>query len=147
MDPISASNMVAPTSSSAQVQPPTPPDASDLQHFHEIYQDGSVDQHGMSNLEPNQGSWQILNMQMPMEVTQVPDSLFHTAMERLMESQEKGSIVLENLLEHAAGGTTMTPTELINTQFAMSEAHLGISNYQSFDKKCDEGLKTLLTGQ
>src|SRR5437879_3332916 len=146
MDPISSSNVVAPISTTERIQPPTPPDASDVQHFQDIYsQDNTHGPNGAGNVAPNDGAWQTL--QFPIEVTQVPDSLFHTAMERLMETHERGSIAVESLLEHMDSGANISPAELLKVQIALGEATTGLSTFQTFDKKSDEGLKTLLTGQ
>ena len=146
MDPISSAQFAAPVSPSARVEPPAPPDASDVERFQEIYhQEPGQAAQGVQSTVPNDGAW--ISMQMPQEISQVPDSLFHTAMERLMETHEKGSIAIESLFEHMDGGGFISPAELLRAQVALSEATTGLTTFQTFDKKTDEGLKALLTGQ
>ena len=41
----------------------------------------------------------------------------------------------------------MSPAEMLEAQVSLADATTGLATYQSFDKKTDEGIKALMTGQ
>jgi hypothetical protein len=118
--------------------PPAQPDAAHVQQFQEIYWQ-----------EPQQT--QNLMPGMTMEALSLVDnpngSFFIKAMENMVQMHEHGCARMESLVDHFTGGMAVSPAEMLKAQAAMHDVTLSLQIYQSFDKKLEEGVKTLMTGQ
>lgn len=116
------------------------PDASDVRQFQDIYW-----QESPGAVTGNDGVGQML--QLPGDVARVEETAFTRAMERMVEAHENGCAKLETLLERITGSSSVSPAQLLEVQIALADATTGLATYQGFDKKTDEGVKVLMTGQ
>jgi hypothetical protein len=148
MEPISMST--AAQSAFGNQEPPIPaaPDATDVQEFQNLYnQDAGF---GPAAAE-HHGASPIQNMLMNLTGNQMPgavsDNVFQAAMERMVELHEHSCAKIETLIDRIADSASMSPAEMLEAQVSLADATTGLATYQSFDKKTDEGIKALMTGQ
>jgi hypothetical protein len=145
MDPITLSAI--PQNGFATQEPPIPaaPDASDVQQFQSIY-----GQEMPQNQIPGQGDTfqgMVLNMTGGTANGVVSDNVFQAAMSNMVEMHEKSCAKIESLVDRIASSSGMSPAEMLEAQLSLTDATTGLATYQSFDKKTDEGIKALMTGQ
>jgi hypothetical protein len=146
MDPISLGAMPKADFTAAMEPPvPQPPDAADVQEFQSLYNQEA----GPVQAAPHAQSFQgmLIHMIGGTMPGQVPDNIFEAAMGRMVEMHEKSCAQMETLMERVASSQGMTPQEMLEAQMIMSNATTGLATYQAFDKKADEGIKALMTGQ
>jgi hypothetical protein len=145
MDPISLGAMPKADFAAQEPPAPQPPDASDVQDFQNLYNQDL----GAVPATPHAQSFQgmLINMmggQVPGSVT---DNVFQAAMEHMVEMHDKSCVKIETLIDRISSSQGMSPQEMLEAQLFLSDATTGLATYQSFDKKTDEGIKALMTGQ
>lgn len=132
-------NGAAPVSAPQQQEiPPAPPEAADVQEFQKLYWGENP---GKPGVDP------MLNLNIPVEIDPASPGFFLKTMEKMMEMNEKASFMKESLIERAKSGGTLTEAEMFEIQVAMGDATTSLGIFQSFDKKSEEGVKLLMTGQ
>lgn len=145
MDPISQSAI--PVTDIPAYEPPVPqqPDASDIQEFQSLYgQDSAylVEKPGV------EGFQKLLTRMMGDSLNATPgDNIFTAAMSRMAETHQVGVSKLETLLDRISSSTNMSPEDLIEAQILVQEVTQGMGTYQAVEKKLQEGIKALMTGQ
>jgi hypothetical protein len=149
MDPITLGAI--PQTSFATQEPPVPaaPDATDVQEFQNLYGQGGG-QEPLQNQIPGQGdSFQAMVINMPGGPANgvVSDNVFQAAMSHMVEMHENSCAKIESLVERIASSSGLSPSEMLEAQLSLTDATTGLATYQSFDKKTDEGIKALMTGQ
>lgn len=122
-----------------QAAPPAPPDQADVQEFQNIYWQDS------NQVRGPHGGEAILIVPSDMEVS--PGNFFTKAMEKMAEANEKGVMMRETLVERVSHGGVMGGAEMLDVQMQIHDATATLGIYQSFDKKSEEGIKMLMTGQ
>ena len=144
MDAISLSAMPPQTFGTQEPPVPQAPDATDVQEFQNIY-----NQDAMPKQAPHADGFQgmLINMMGPQAPGSVSDNIFQAAMERMVEMHEKSCAKIETLVDRIASSSSMSPAEMLEAQVSLADATTGLATYQSFDKKTDEGIKALMTGQ
>jgi hypothetical protein len=145
MDPISLGAMPRADFGAQEPPVPQPPDASDVQEFQDLYNQDGVAGHEAPQARSFQGM--LINMMGGPLPGAVTDNVFQAAMERMAEMHEKNCSRVETLIDRIASSTSLSPQDMLEAQMVLSDAAMGLATYQSFDKKADEGIKTLMTGQ
>lgn len=145
MDPISLGAMPKAEFSAPEPPAPEPPDATDVQEFQNLYNQDA----GPAHEAPQARSFQsmLIGMMGGPVPGQATDNVFQAAMERMVEMHEKNCAKVETLLDRVSASGTMSPQEMLEVQMYLADATSGLATYQSFDKKADEGIKALMTGQ
>ncbi len=145
MDAISLSAM--PQANLGTQEPPVPqaPDASDVQEFQSLYNNQDMGTKPTQHADGFQGM--LINMMGGQAPGSVSDNIFQAAMERMVEMHEKSCARIETLVDRIASSSSMSPAEMLEAQVSLADATTGLATYQSFDKKTDEGIKALMTGQ
>jgi hypothetical protein len=124
---------------------PQPPDASDVQEFQGLY-----NQDGAPPIEaPHDGSFQGMLTQMIGGALpgSASGNIFQAAIGRMAEMHQNSCMKMETLIDRISESSSLSPEEVIEAQLTLSDATTGLATYQSFDKKMDEGIKALMTGQ
>jgi hypothetical protein len=145
MDPISQSSFPMNDLPAYEPPVPQPPDASDIQEFQSLYRQDVITLGEPSRLDGFQGM--LANMIGGALPASPSDNIFTAAMSRMAEQHEKDVSKLETLVERITSGSGMTPAQMIEAQVIVAEATQGLSTYQAVDKKIQEGVKALMTGQ
>lgn len=145
MDPISLGAMPKVDFGAQETPVPQQPDASDVQEFQDLYNQDGAAAHEAPQARSFQGM--VINLMGGPIPGSVTDNMFQAAMERMAEMHEKSCSRVETLIDRIASGTNMSPQELLEAQMVLGDATMGIATFQSFEKKADEGIKTLMTGQ
>jgi len=144
MDPIS---MSATTQTFATQEPPVPaaPDASDVQEFQQLYsqEQGPAKTTGTAPTFQNM----VINQIGGPAAGVVTDNVFQAAMSRMIEMHDKSCAKIETLIDRLGSSDGLSPSEMLEAQITLADATTGLATYQSFDKKTDEGIKALMTGQ
>ncbi|MDB5104456.1 MAG: hypothetical protein JWP91_2145 [Fibrobacteres bacterium] len=145
MDPITLGAI--PQASFGSQEPPIPaaPDATDVQEFNSIY-----GQETPQNQIPGQGDsfkGMVINLVGGPVPGVVTDNVFQAAMSHMVEMHENSCAKIESLVERIASSSGLSPSEMLEAQLSLTDATTGLATYQSFDKKTDEGIKALMTGQ
>lgn len=143
MDPIS---MSATTQTYATQEPPVPaaPDASDVQEFQNLY-----GQEGPAKATASAPTFQtmVINQMGGPAAGVITDNVFQAAMSRMMELHDKSCAKIETLIDRLGTSEGLSPSQMLEAQIVLADATTGLATYQSFDKKTDEGIKALMTGQ
>lgn len=145
MDPIS---MTASTQTFATQEPPIPaaPDAGDVQEFQNLY---NTQEQGPAKATGSAPTFQnmVINQIGGPAAGVVTDNVFQAAMSRMIELHDKSCSKIETLIDRLGGSDGLSPSEMLEAQITLADATTGLATYQSFDKKTDEGIKALMTGQ
>lgn len=145
MDPISQSAF--PKADIASLEPPVPqpPDVSDVQEFQSIYHQDAIPFGDAPRVHTFQGMLNnLIGGTIPGTAT---DNIFQVALSRLGEMHDMNLTKIESVIERISSAKGMSPQELLEAQMVISDATSSLGTYQAFDKKAEEGIKALMTGQ
>ncbi|HLP42195.1 MAG TPA: hypothetical protein VK465_11850 [Fibrobacteria bacterium] len=145
MDPISQSAF--PMTDIAPPEPPVPqpPDVSDVQEFQTLYRQDAIPLGDAPPVHTFQG---MLNNMIGGSIPgAASDNIFQVALSRLGEVHDMNMAKIETVIERIASAKGMTPQQLLEAQMVITDASSTLSLYQAFDKKTEEGIKALMTGQ
>jgi hypothetical protein len=146
MDPISLGAMPKADYTAPEPPVPEPPEASDVQEFQNLYnQDGSGTVPVAAPHQNFQGM--LIHLMGGPAPGSVSDNVFVTAMERMAEMHEKNCTKLDTLVDRISSSTNLSPQELLEAQMTIGDTNVSLTMYQAFEKKSDEGIRTLMTCQ
>lgn len=139
MDPISY-QAVSPDAFQQRETIPAPPDESHISEFQSIYAQDPA----QIPLDFQSG---ILRFPGMAEAASVRDGLFQKVMERMVEHHQNGCAKLETMVERISANPNLSFQELMEMQVTLADASASLTIHQNFEKKTEEGVKTLMTGQ
>ena len=143
MDPISQSSFSVTDLPAYEPPVPQQPDASDIQEFQSLYGQDAAPIGDAPHVQTFQGMLtQIMGGSL-----HPSDNIFTAAMSRMVETHEKGVSKLETLVDRITSSTGMSAAETLEAQILVSDVTQGLGTYQAVDKKLQEGIKALMTGQ
>ena len=139
MEAINLSSIASQPLSMETNLPPAAPEAGDITEFQQIYWGNAPGKTANGN--------PIFNLQGTMQTAATDPTFFEGVMNRIMEAQKKSEVAKDKLVDKLTGGGDLSEGELLQMQIAGNESAFNLSLFQSFDKKTEEGVKTLMTGQ
>lgn len=145
MDPISLGAMPKADLGAQEPPVPQPPDATDVQEFQDLYNQDAAPAHEAPHARSFQGM--LIDMMGGTAPGSATGNVFQAAMEHMVEMHERNCAKVETLIDRISSSSGMSPQEMLEAQLFLTDATTGLATYQSFDKKADEGIKALMTGQ
>lgn len=117
--------------------PPPPPQAEDVQEFQKLYWNEPKD----PGMDP------IFKLALSAEIEPVSPSAFSKVMEKMMENTNRFEDLKDSIQDRLRAGMEVSLEERADLVMLFQETKLQLELFQSFSKKTEEGLKSLITGQ